>query len=103
LETEVDENVVWLALKQLEKAHLLGEASPRVGNSGISRRELIRTLGWSAAVGLPLVTSVLAPTRAQAASCILAGGGAPCTATTNCCSGVGNCTTTGPPANRVCR
>ncbi len=34
-------------------------------------------------------------------ACIPPGGGQPCTSTTNCCSGVGNCTG-GKPANRVC-
>lgn len=34
-------------------------------------------------------------------SCVSDGGGAACTASTNCCSGVGNCTG-GKPANRVC-
>ncbi len=34
-------------------------------------------------------------------SCTADGAGAPCTASTNCCSGVGNCTG-GKPANRVC-
>lgn len=102
LETEVDENVVLLALQQLDRAHLLGEGSPLVETSRLSRRELMRTLGWSAAAALPLVTSILAPTaQAQASACIPAGGGLPCTNATNCCSGVGNCTT-GNPASRVC-
>ena len=34
--------------------------------------------------------------------CIDPGAGQPCTSTTNCCSGVGNCTG-GKPSNRVCR
>lgn len=34
-------------------------------------------------------------------SCELAGAGAPCTATTNCCSGVGNCSG-GRPSSRTC-
>lgn len=90
LGTSVDESVVWLALKQLEKAHLLGDASPRVENSGVSRREVMRRLGWSAAAALPLVTSILAPTSVSAQSCIASGSG-PCGPATNCCSGVGNC------------
>ena len=34
--------------------------------------------------------------------CVDPGDGQPCTSTTNCCSGVGNCTG-GKPSNRVCR
>ncbi len=37
----------------------------------------------------------------QCVACVADGGGQPCTATTNCCSGVGNCTG-GKPAARVC-
>lgn len=37
----------------------------------------------------------------QCVSCVADGDGQPCTATTNCCSGVGNCTG-GNPNNRVC-
>ena len=102
LGASIDEDVVWLALKQLDEAHLLGEASPRVENSGVSRREVMRRLGRSAAAALPMVTSILAPTKVQAGSCIAAGGGMPCTSTTNCCSTVGNCTS-GNPASRVCK
>ncbi len=36
-----------------------------------------------------------------AATCVPDGQGAPCTSTTDCCSGVGNCTG-GKPSNRVC-
>lgn len=98
LETEVDENVVWLALKQLEKAQLLGETSPLVGEtSRVSRRQLMRTLGLSAAAALPLVTSILAPTSVSAQSC-LPKNFTPCTPSTNCCSGLGNCN----PSNGKC-
>jgi aqualysin 1 len=38
-----------------------------------------------------------------AAMCFPSGAGGPCTATTNCCSGVGNCTTGFPTSLRKCR
>jgi len=85
LEIEVDENVVWLALGQLDKAHLLGESLPRpADNFSSTRRELMRKLGWSAAAALPLITSVLAPTAVAAASPCTPKG-APCTTTAECC------------------
>ena len=83
----VDEDVVWLALGQFEKAQLLTGRITRVSKSkGLSRRELIRKLGMASAVALPLVSSVLAPTAAQAMSCSPTGH--PCTAHGQCCSGL---------------
>src|SRR4051794_29497434 len=56
-------NVVWLALEQLGKAKLLSERLPgSVSQPAMSRRAVIRRIGFGAAVALPLVTSILAPT-----------------------------------------
>ena len=80
------EDHVWLALRQLEQIHLL-EAPialpPQL--AGMSRRQMVRALGVAAAVAVPLVTSIVAPTPAQAASC--APSGASC-AVLPCCSGL---------------
>jgi len=46
-------------------------------------------------------TTTSSTTTTTLGSCIADGDGQPCTATTNCCSGVGNCTG-GKPASRVC-
>ena len=69
LGTSVDEDVVWCALNQLEKDHLLGEqfAWP-VEVERLSRRELIRRLGIGAAIAIPVVTSIMAPSVAHAGS-----------------------------------
>lgn len=64
-----DEALVWLALDRLGKAHLLQERvalSP--GEAGPSRRSLLRR--WGIGLLLPLVTSIVAPTPAQAVSCV---------------------------------
>jgi Coenzyme PQQ synthesis protein D (PqqD) len=93
MHTAVPEAVVWLALQQLGRAHLLEERLHRTGGgASISRREVMRRLGWGAAVALPLVTSIVAPTAVEAATCLP--GGAICTAGAQCCSGVcvGVCT-----------
>ena len=64
-----DEEVVWLGLRQLNKFHLLEEQmAPSAGPARISRRELGRKLGVVAALSLPLILSVVAPTAAQAAT-----------------------------------
>lgn len=67
--TTVDENVVWLALDQLEKFKLLQKPveKPAVFLSGVSRRHAIRALGLAAIV-LPMVTTMVVPTAAQSGS-----------------------------------
>jgi Coenzyme PQQ synthesis protein D (PqqD) len=81
------EEVVWLALEQLGRGRLLSERVRRPEGAGrVTRRELMRRLGLAAAATLPLVTSVVAPTAAQAAS--LLGPGQPCNSSLECGSGV---------------
>jgi hypothetical protein len=88
LNTEsVDEKVIWFALDQLGKDHLLSEiAAPPAMLAGMSRREMVRVLGVAAAVAVPLVTSIVAPTPAQAATCLPPG--QPCGTSAQCCSGL---------------
>jgi hypothetical protein len=65
----VSEQVVWLALGQLERSRLLEEPPARPARAEqVSRRELMRRLGVAAAFALPLVTSIVAPTPAEAQS-----------------------------------
>ena len=64
---QVEQRVVQLALEQLEDVHLL--LQPEVRPKLPPRRIAIRRLGIAAAVALPLVTSIVAPTPASAASC----------------------------------
>ena len=84
LKTPVDEELVWFALDQLEKSFLLQERQTRRLRGRLSRRELVRRLGLTAGVTLPLITSILAPTVVEAASC--AHSGMSC-ATVACCPG----------------
>lgn len=91
----VPEEVVWIALDQLGRDKLLETRVARPDALvGLSRRELIRRVSLAAAVvALPLVTSIVAPTPAQAASCLPTG--AACGTGAQCCSGicnVGSCT-----------
>jgi hypothetical protein len=81
----VDEDVIWLGVEQLSKTHLLQEGAKLPEHkSGLSRREVMRRIGLAAAVALPVVTSIIAPTAAQAANCIVSG--QPCTSSAQCCS-----------------
>jgi hypothetical protein len=94
------ESLVWLALARLEKAHLL-EAPLVAPPARLSRRELVRRAALVSAVLLPAISSVLAPTPAEAAAtcvsnCAGRPFGTPCSslAPSNCfcsCDGAGNC------------
>ncbi|MFN3652473.1 MAG: PqqD family protein [Armatimonadota bacterium] len=65
------EEMVWLALESLEKAHLLQDRVVRPeGAARYSRREVARMTGRVGMVAalLPVAASIVAPTKAQAAS-----------------------------------
>jgi hypothetical protein len=87
---EVGEEVVYLALDQLGKDHLLEErvALP-VQMQGISRRQLMRRVGLATAVALPVVISIMSPTAANAVTCIASG--VTCSPTVVCCSTLATC------------
>lgn len=85
LEQPIDERFVWVALDQLSRNHLLADNAMPPQLSGLSRREVVRALALTAAVGLPVVASIVAPTPAQAATGC-ATGGQSC-ALIPCCSG----------------
>jgi len=85
----VDEKIVWYALDQLSKDHLLEESVvPPTLLGGMTRRQMVHVLGVAAVIAIPLVTSIVAPTPAQAATCLA--NGAPCTGSQQCCSGLCN-------------
>jgi hypothetical protein len=74
------------ALQSLGRAQLL---EGPVEEGGLTRREVMARLGTAAAVALPLVTTIVAPTAAQAQStppdtCLHENQG-PCTSATQCC------------------
>ena len=89
LDCLVNEKVVWLALDQLGRNHLL-EKQPAVPQAmkGMNRRAMVRALGLTAAVAIPLVTSIVAPTPTQAASGLPAG--QQCSTGSECLSGICN-------------
>lgn len=91
-EAAPNERAVWYALKQFKRDHLLEETLEipvgllRSVRSGLNRRQVMRALGLTAVVAIPLVTSMIAPTAAQAVTC--RGPGAACTTSAQCCNGV---------------
>jgi hypothetical protein len=97
-----EEALVWLALERLDKAHLLQTPLRDAREaSRLSRRELVRRAAVLAGLLLPAVTSVVAPTPAEAAAtctnnCAGKPFGTPCSlsAPSNClctCDGAGTC------------
>lgn len=86
LDSPVDEDFVWLALEQLKKENLLengDEVTIKFGN--FSRRDVIRKIGLSTMILLPVISSVISPPALQAASVACRGNcRCPNTTTTNC-------------------
>jgi hypothetical protein len=81
------EQMVWVALDQLEKANLLDKSVPKPAMFlGMSRRQLMKTAGIAALIALPVVTTILSPTSAQASTCLASGQS--CTISSQCCSGL---------------
>ena len=92
LSTPVTEEMVLLALKQLNRAHLLKErVNLPLHTVGLSRRTLLQRLGKAAAISLPLVTSIVAPTAVQAGGTLSLCCGEPCLGDGGCCPGCPNC------------
>ena len=81
------EAIVWLALDQLKKSELLElQESQSEISLGLTRRQLIKSGGVAALVALPIVSTIVAPTAAHAATCLASGQG--CTSSAECCSGL---------------
>jgi len=91
LKTLVSGDFVALALDQFDKDDLLagaGEKSDKFG--GVSRREVIRKVGFASVVALPMVSSLVAPKASMAQSMApLIVACQPCTTDAQCASG--NC------------
>lgn len=69
LNSFVSEDIVWLALEQLKKDNLLvGCEDLLIDFGGMSRREVIRKAGLATVIALPVVSALIAPAPAQAAS-----------------------------------
>ena len=98
----VPEEMVWLALDQLEQFKLLETPVNQPTHlSSMSRRQMIRLAG-TAAIAVPVITSIVAPSPAQAQS--LAPPGACCQNPSGCASGScnQNPVCTGTPSTKAC-
>ena len=80
LNSQVNEDLVWLALDQLSKENLL-ENKNEVKNkfAGLSRREAVKKVGLASLVALPMIASLTAPVAAQGTSACNTGTTCTCT------------------------
>ena len=85
LKGAVSEDFVRIALDQLNKNGLLkAGAKDYFGN--MSRREVVRRVGFSSVAALPIVSYIVAPEAAMAQSCLPLGQNRGCTSNAECCS-----------------
>ncbi|MCB1022955.1 MAG: PqqD family protein [Acidobacteria bacterium] len=89
LGAQVSEDFVLLALNQFADDELMQNDNAAFSVSrGLSRRELIRKVGFASAVALPLISSITAPKAASAQSVALLANCSPCSEQSQCASGV---------------
>src|SRR5882672_2710045 len=95
LNVVVDADLIWLAVRQLERFRLVEPASK---SRSVSRRKLILKYA-PAALALPAIMSITAPTPAQSASCTPPNAviGCPCSTDSDCASFNCNGGICGPP------
>jgi hypothetical protein len=87
LNSPVNEDFVQLALEQLKKDNLLENSSEvSINFGGLSRREVIRKVGFATLVALPIVSSLIAPTAVNAQSVACTGACQCPNVTVNYCS-----------------
>lgn len=69
LKKDSSEELVWLALNQLKKENLLENVESIEGDfNGLSRRDVIKKVGLTTMIALPLISSIVAPMAVFAAS-----------------------------------
>lgn len=84
LQSPCPEDLVWLALRELEGLNLLEQPIVVPAQlAAMSRRQLVRTLSIAAVVAIPVISSLVSPTPAEAASCTPPGGA--CPSVLGCC------------------
>jgi len=85
LQSPVSEGFVLYGLRELARNHLLEKPSQvsAAVTAGMTRRQIMRAMGLATVIALPLVTSIVVPTPAQAATCFPSG--AACSTGAQCC------------------
>jgi hypothetical protein len=92
----VTDDLVWLAIDQLNSNDLL-EKSIRADFNGLSRRDVIKRIGLTSMVALPVIASLVAPPTAMAAASCICNEDVDCLSVENqgcpstTCNGLGQC------------
>jgi hypothetical protein len=92
---KVSDDFVWLAIDQLNANDLL-EKPIKADFKGISRRDVIKRIGLTSMVALPVIASLVAPPNALAVGSCRCVSDAECNSQTTCasttnCNGSGQC------------
>lgn len=91
----VDEGAVVGAIEALGEQDLLDEVLVGAGSRNLTRRQMVRAAGVAAAIAIPVITSILAPTAYAAVSnCVPQNG--TCGTDSDCCTGL-SCQDVGAP------
>lgn len=95
LKTPASEDLVWLAIDQLKRENLLfNSQNMETKFKGLSRREIVKKVGFASMVALPVISTLVAPLSAHAQSgCINRGGAAKGTPVTSTGTTGPNCIT----------
>ncbi len=96
LNKPVDQNLVWLAIDQLKKANLISYDN-RMKNpiEGLNRRAIIKKVGFTSLIALPMLSSIVAPEAIMAQS-VCTQNTNTCSLDSECCSGICANTVRGP-------
>ena len=69
MDSSIDEQFIWLALEQLRKENLIDIDSLKTSPfKRMKRRDVIKKVGYSSLVALPLIVSLTTPVAAQSGS-----------------------------------
>ena len=95
LNSQINEDLIWLALDQLSKENLIENKDEIKSKfAGMSRREAVRKVGLASLIALPVIASITAPVAAQTGTCVNQPPGTPgclpngmqCNSPNECCS-----------------
>lgn len=102
---QVSEDLIWYALHDLSKARLLEKKIYPSSRDWLSRRSMLRSLGFGAVVGIPLIVTITSPQAVSAQSVTVTANRVPdgtCNAgTSGGCLGQ-CCTSAGGGGRRIC-
>jgi hypothetical protein len=99
LNAVVSEDLVGLALEQFKKDQLICDEFKSVFE-GMTRREMVRKVGFASMVALPVVASIIAPISTNAQSCIPFDSSCTLSTTGGGCCPMSFCATT--PTGDIC-